>query len=67
VIKNGVNGILLESGKVFQLASGMIELARDKEKSQRLAQQAYQDVCTRFSDTGMARKYKKVYEEVLWK
>lgn len=67
VIKNQENGILLPPGDVHQLALGMIELAKDKEKCQRLYQKAYQDVCERFSDTSMAYKYRQVYEEVLLK
>ena len=67
VIRSQENGILIQPGDAHQLALRMIELARDKEKRQRLAKQAYQDVCLRFSDTGMAQKYKQVYKEVLFR
>jgi len=65
VIKNQKNGILIQAGDDHHLALSMIELARDKEKRRYFAQKAYQDVCARFSDTSMAQKYKKVYEDVL--
>jgi len=66
VIRSQENGILLQPGDEHQLALGMMALARDNEKCRRFAEIAYQDVCARFSDTGMARKYKQVYEEVLF-
>ena len=65
VIKNQENGILLQAGDEHQLALKMIELIQDKDKRQRFAEKAYQDVCARFSDTSMASKYKQVYEDVL--
>ena len=65
VIKDHKNGILLEPGDDHQLALRMIELAQSKEKRHRFAENAFQDVCSRFSDTSMAIKYSQVYAEVL--
>jgi glycosyltransferase involved in cell wall biosynthesis len=65
VIKNQENGILLPAGDAHQLALKMIELIQDKDKRQRFAQKAYQDVCERYSDTQMAERYKKIYYEIV--
>ncbi len=64
-IKDQENGILLQPGDAHQLALKMIELGQDKEKRQRLAQKAYQDVCDRFSDTRMAERYQEIYHSIL--
>jgi len=66
VIKAEENGILLKPGDAHQLALAVIRLARDPQERQRMAGKAYEDVCARFSDLSMARKYKQVYREVLF-
>jgi len=67
VIQNGDNGLLLKPGDPQTLAAAIINLVKDPCKRALLSEKAYQDVCTRFSDTHMARKYKQVYEDILSK
>src|SRR5262249_51050700 len=64
VIKDQRNGLLLEPGQPDVLAEAILDLASDRSKRQRLAQQAYKDVCEHFSDQRMAMDYKKYYEEL---
>lgn len=65
VIRNQVNGVVLEAGNEQILFEAIIELANDPAKRKRLAQEAYKDVCERFSDQRMAEDYKKYYQLLL--
>ncbi len=65
VIKDAENGALLKAGDVDGLALAIVGLVQDKEKRQALAEAAYRDVCSRFSDVRMAQKYKQVYVDIL--
>ena len=65
VIKDHVTGILLKPGNDLQLAFNIIELAKSKEKRQRLAQNAYQEVTKHYSDSRMAERYKEIYFSAL--
>jgi glycosyltransferase involved in cell wall biosynthesis len=65
VIKDQETGILIKPGDEHQLALKIIELVKDKEKRQRLTQKAHQEVCTRYSDTRMAERYKEIYFSAL--
>lgn len=65
VIDDQKNGIFLEAGDVDALAKAIVELMEDAPKRKRFADEAYQDVCERFSDDRMAQRYCEIYKEML--
>lgn len=67
VVDDGNTGILVEAGKVDDLASTILALARDPERRTRLGQMGRQRVEALFSHRTMFANYKKLYHEVLWR
>ena len=65
VIRHGINGILLDPGDPKTLSREICSLLEDANKRNRLASQAYTDVCKNFNATKMSDQYFKIYEEVL--
>ncbi len=59
------NGLLLEPGNSLALSSAILDLLKHKEKRQRFADKAYDEVCARYSNDRMAVRYNAVYEEVM--
>ncbi len=64
VIKDQVNGILLEPGNPDSLAEAILLLFNNKQLRERLAQQAYLDVTAHFSAAHMADEYDKIYSQL---
>ncbi len=61
LIKDHVNGLLLEAGDVQALARAIGELFQNPSLRRQLADQAYQDVEREYSDTRMADDYHQMY------
>ncbi len=65
VIKNEVNGILVEIGDIRGLSEAILSLAGHAEMRKALAMQAYSDVSSDFSVERMCREYRQIYQELL--
>ena len=65
VIKDHVNGILIEPGNADILASAITDLVANPQKCEQLAAQAYIDIKQKFSADHMADAYADIYCEVL--
>ena len=58
-------GLLVEPGDVSNLEKSIIELLKNKNKADRLAQNGYKTIVNKFSSKIMARKYIGIYEMLL--
>lgn len=65
VIKNGVNGILVEAGDIRGLSKAILSLVSHADKRKALAMQAYSDVNSDFSVERMCQQYIQIYQELL--
>jgi len=64
VIKQGVNGLVVNTGDAQGLSEGICSLIDDPSKRDRLIERAYSDVCDRFSSETMAARYEQIYESI---
>ncbi len=67
IIKNGENGIMVERRNPIKLAEGIIKVLRKPYLREKLIDNAYRIVTTKFSVNGMVKKYTEVYQEILSK
>ena len=65
VINNNINGLLIDAGDSAQLSSALLALLTSSDKRKAFAQQAYTDVCEKFSDERMAFEYTEIYRNIL--
>jgi glycosyltransferase involved in cell wall biosynthesis len=65
VISEGKTGILVNSGNSEELKNAIEMLISDAKRRQKLGNEAYKDLCERFSIERMGESYSKVYDEVL--
>ena len=65
VVIHDVNGVLFNAGDGVQLAKEICQLIDQPKKRQRLTDQAYKDVCRKYSFESMAGHYQNVYLETL--
>ena len=65
VISEGKTGILVNSGNSEELKNAIEMLLSDAKKRQKLGNEAYKDLCEKFSIERMGKSYSKVYDEVL--
>jgi len=64
VVQDGHSGLLILPGDVESLAEAIMDLLKDSQRAQHLAQKGYERVRDHFSAKRMAEKYIKVYEDV---
>ncbi len=67
LIKHGENGLLVQPADIFQLANAIIELLKDKQKADVLAENARNFIYQNFSLTKMLVHTEEVYSECLKK
>ena len=65
VIKNDVNGFLVEPSKPGLLVEPILRLLRDLELYKRISQAGIETVVNKFSINGMAQKVEGLYKEVV--
>lgn len=65
LIQHEKNGLLLDPNDPEILAEALIQLIKDPQKRQQLAQEAYNSVVTSFSDQIMSDKYEENYYQIL--
>jgi len=65
LIQDGYSGLLVEAGRVSELAEAMMKLLRDPEKAREFAKRAQRGIEERFCSETMVDKYIGVYEGVL--
>ena len=64
IIKNGVDGILVENGNPSALAEGIVSFIRDDNRRKAMADAAHRNV-KRFSIDQIALQWKRLFEETL--
>jgi len=64
IIKDEINGLLIEPGNIDELNKAIIELLKDEKKSNLIAENGYTRVRNDFSSRKMASEYMKVYESL---
>lgn len=67
VIKNNINGILIESRDSMALAKNIERISKDKKLRQRLAKNALKTSCENFSKEKLYGEYNEVYKEIFSK
>jgi len=65
VIKNGMNGILVEPKNSEQLAQAVLSLIRDEKRAQRLGRNAQKTVKESYSLDRISKKYTQIYSQLL--
>jgi len=65
IIKNNIDGILIEPGNLKELKERIMEVLRDEELAKKLGKNARKKVVEKFSLDKMVEDTIKVYEEVL--
>lgn len=64
VVTTGKSGILVEAGKPAALATGILELLRDKEKARKLGRLGAEEAKIKFNLKDMIKETEKIYERV---
>jgi 1,4-alpha-glucan branching enzyme len=62
IIKHNENGLLFERGNSKALASAILEALQHKERADRLAQQGYKEILSRFAYEHIVKKVIQEYE-----
>jgi glycosyltransferase involved in cell wall biosynthesis len=65
VIKDGVNGYLVNEGDYRNLADKICALIKHPEQKEDIVNRAYRDVCDKFSSHTMAQRYGVLYNGLL--
>jgi glycosyltransferase involved in cell wall biosynthesis len=65
MVKDGVNGYLIDPGNVQQLASAIQKVLRARTKNEKMGESGYQLVKEEYTWENVANKTWKVYQEVL--
>jgi len=65
IVKDGVNGFLVEPSRHELLVEPTIRLLKDKELYQRMSQAGREMVIQKFSINGMADRTEEVYKQVI--
>lgn len=65
IITDGVNGLLVESGNPEAIAEGIDRIISNPELREKVAEQGYRDVRSKFSLEKMVEETEKVYQKAL--
>jgi glycosyltransferase involved in cell wall biosynthesis len=65
VVRHGKTGIVTQTGSADSIASGILEVLKNPERSKELTANAYQDLEARFNWTKLAQQTEAVYGRVL--
>ena len=65
IINNGSNGIIISTGKSDKLVDSIIYLLKNKKERIRMAENGYQKIINNFDSKIMAKKTKKIYNQIL--
>lgn len=65
LVKNGVNGFLIEVGDYLELADKIVYLVENEEERTKMGQRLHDDVCEKYSYNSMAQNHIKIYNHIL--
>jgi len=65
LVKNGVNGFLIEVGDYLDLANKILYLAENTEERTKMGEKLHDDACEHYSYNSMAQNHIKIYNYIL--
>lgn len=65
LVKNGVNGFLIEVGDYLDLADKILYLANNSEERTKMGQRLHDDACEKYSYDSMAHNHINIYNHIL--
>jgi glycosyltransferase involved in cell wall biosynthesis len=65
VIRDGINGVLIQPGDPAGLAAAIEQLYRDADRRRRISENAYHTVIDNFLIDGMADQYLAIYRQAM--
>jgi glycosyltransferase involved in cell wall biosynthesis len=65
VVKDGVNGLLIEAGNIAALSDALVKMAGNELARKEFSKAAVETVQTQFEAVGMVKKIEEVYSRVL--
>jgi glycosyltransferase involved in cell wall biosynthesis len=65
IVKNGINGFLVEQGRPELIVEPVMKLLKNKELCRNMSQAARETVASKFSINGMVDRTEEVYKKVL--